>query len=91
MKEFGAGAINSVVDPAKLIWNLSGRALYDPRGAGQSWKDLGKGERSVCVCVCVCMCMWLVSCVRACLCVLVCACVRVFVFVLFCSACMLLL
>ncbi len=89
MKEFGAGAINSVVDPAKLIWNLSGRALYDPRGAGQSWKDLGKGERSVCVCVC--MCMWLVSCVRACLCACVCACVRVFVFVLFCSACMLLL
>lgn len=26
-----------------MIWNLTGRAVYDPRGALRSWSDVGKG------------------------------------------------
>lgn len=26
-----------------MIWNLTGRALYDPRGALRSWSDVGRG------------------------------------------------
>ncbi len=32
-----------VASPVKMIWNLTGRGLYDPRGAARSWSDLGKG------------------------------------------------
>jgi len=42
--QFADGLYHGVADPAKFLWNLTGRALYDPKGAAQTWGSLGKGK-----------------------------------------------
>jgi uncharacterized protein YukE len=45
-KDLGGGLYQGVIGPTSLAWSLTGRALYDPGGAGQTWQALGGGLRN---------------------------------------------
>jgi hypothetical protein len=43
IEDLGGGLWDGVVSPVKMLWGLTGQALYDPGGAGANWKALGSG------------------------------------------------